>query len=160
MSEVAADVPEVVSILANEIWHECYSGIISDGQIDYMLSKYQSAAAIKDDVDKGGYVYHLVSDGSRYVGYCGICIDGDSVYLSKFYVLAAFRGKGYGSRLLEFIEAYAMSNSLHHIHLRVNRNNTRSIGIYHACGFREYAEDRADIGNGFFMDDILMDKCL
>ena len=34
-----------VANLADEIWHECFPGIISEGQIDYMVEKFQSSTA-------------------------------------------------------------------------------------------------------------------
>jgi hypothetical protein len=33
--------------MANDIWHECFEGIISDEQIDYMVDNFQSFSAIK-----------------------------------------------------------------------------------------------------------------
>ena len=35
-----------VACLADEIWHECYKGIISDAQIEYMVENFQSKDAM------------------------------------------------------------------------------------------------------------------
>ena len=35
-----------IAKLADEIWHECYKGIISDAQIDYMVDNFQSKEAM------------------------------------------------------------------------------------------------------------------
>lgn len=34
-----------IAELADNIWHECFVGIISKGQIDYMVEKFQSLNA-------------------------------------------------------------------------------------------------------------------
>ena len=41
---------KAVSELADEIWHECFVDIITVGQIDYMVEKFQSYAAMTAQV--------------------------------------------------------------------------------------------------------------
>ena len=44
-----------LSILASEIWHEYWVCILSKGQIDYMLKKFQSKEAIDDQIKNQNY---------------------------------------------------------------------------------------------------------
>lgn len=150
------DVPGRVSVLAKEIWHEWYVGIISEEQIDYMVEKFQSEKAISEDL-KNGYVYEIITVGGKDAGYFGFVKTDDYVYLSKAYVKKEFRGSGLGWGTLQKVIGFAKKNGCRTIRLRVNRNNRDSIKTYERWGFAKTCEDRADIGNGFFMDDYVMD---
>ena len=44
------------------------------------------------------------------------------------------------------------------IYLTVNRNNRHAYEVYLAKGFKVIAEECADIGFGFVMDDYIMEK--
>ena len=46
------DLKDVVD-LANEIWHEYFPFILSDEQIDYMVDRFQSYDAMKDQMQSG-----------------------------------------------------------------------------------------------------------
>lgn len=159
MSDDNRELAGRVAALARPIWNECYVGIISQEQIDYMVDKFQTEGAICNDLENG-YMYRIVTAEGKDVGYCGYTIDGDSVYLSKIYVVRDYRKKGLGRKCLSFVEQYAKDNGKKRIHLRVNRNNVDSIRTYETWGFRTYQYDTADIGNGFVMDDNLMEKLL
>lgn len=148
---------KTVMHLADVIWHEHYRGIISDEQIDYMVDNFQSEEAILKDIENG-YEYRLIMDGDKEVGYCSFHLEGDSVYLSKIYVMKEYRGRGHGRKTFEMIADYARSSGAKTIYLRVNRGNVDSIKAYEASGFRKKGEDVAPIGNGFVMDDYIMEK--
>lgn len=47
---------------------------------------------------------------------------------------------------------------LHKIWLTVNRNNSIAIAAYEKMGFTKAYMKKADIGNGFYMDDYIMEK--
>ena len=49
-----------VSALADEIWHEHFSSILSTEQIDYMLEKFLSPEALADQINHD-YEYFLFS---------------------------------------------------------------------------------------------------
>ena len=44
---------ETLAALADEIWHEFFPGIISDAQVDYMVEKFQSAPAMRQQIAEG-----------------------------------------------------------------------------------------------------------
>ena len=47
--------------LAKEIWNEHYIKILSQEQIDYMLEKFQSENAIKEQISNDGYNYYFIN---------------------------------------------------------------------------------------------------
>jgi ribosomal protein S18 acetylase RimI-like enzyme len=56
----------------------------------------------------------------------------------------------------KFIEICKLRN-LKTIWLTCNRNNTESLAVYEHLGFKKVREEVADIGNGFVMDDYIME---
>lgn len=146
---------ETVVKIASSVWNEYYSSILSKGQIDYMLDKFQSAESIKEQIEFGGYQYFILPGN---VGYFSIRQDLDSLFLSKFYILKEYRGKGFASAGFDFLDKIALENSLTNIWLTVNKENDNSISIYKHRGYEIVREQVADIGNGYFMDDYIMQK--
>lgn len=48
--------------LAFEIWHEYWTVILSQAQIDYMVDKFQSYDAIKNQIENDKYIYNIFQD--------------------------------------------------------------------------------------------------
>ncbi|WP_068622256.1 GNAT family N-acetyltransferase [Paenibacillus tuaregi] len=147
-----------VARLAAEIWHEYYISIITSEQIDYMIEKFQSVRAITDQIHHLGYEYYLVHNHGSAVGYISLRQEEGKLFLSKFYIVKEYRGRGYASQALEFLEKLCKDRNLSHIWLTVNRNNNSSIAVYEKKGFQTVREQISDIGNGFVMDDFIMEK--
>ncbi len=93
-------------------------------------------------------------------GYFAICPDGKTLFLSKFYILERFRGRGVASVGFEFMEQAAKMEGLESIWLTVNKGNDNSIAVYNHKGFVTVREQVADIGCGYVMDDYVMSKSL
>lgn len=149
-----------LAVLADKIWHEAFSGILTVEQINYMLEKFQSFEALKNVIEKKGYEYFFICDGDEIVGYTGLQETGGKLFLSKLYISKQSRGKKIASRTFDFIEEFAEKRNLKSIWLTVNRNNTHAIEVYKAEGFEVVREQKTDIGNGFVMDDFVFDKNL
>jgi ribosomal protein S18 acetylase RimI-like enzyme len=79
------------------------------------------------------------------------------MYLSKLYVDSIYRGKGISSKMFQFIKQETMKEKLSAIILNVNRNNTEVIRIYEHLGFCKVREEENDIGNGYFMEDFVLE---
>lgn len=151
-----SDIQRVVE-LADEIWREHYIPIIGKAQVDYMLQRFQSAQAIKDQIEEGA-MYYLLFHKNAPAGYFSFTIRETELFLSKIYVKKTKRGKGLGGKMMKFIQDEAASNGLDQISLTVNKNNTKSIAAYSKLGFKKIKSLVMDIGNGFVMDDFLMEK--
>lgn len=144
-----------VARLGEEIWREHYGGLLSAEQIAYMLEKYQSERAVAAQLADGGYRYWLVFEDGRPCGYCGFVREEDRLFLSKLYLRRAVRGRGIARLALEKLRAEAAG--LRSIYLTVNKENSGSIAVYKALGFREIDAVKTDIGGGFYMDDYIME---
>lgn len=143
---------------AAEIWQEYYISIITMDQIDYMIGKYQSVPAVLDQIENQGYAYYGMYDERGIAGYLSVKEEDGKLFLSKFYVSKENRGKGYASQAMAFLEQLCREKGISHIWLTVNRHNEASIGVYRKKGFQVIREQVADIGNGYVMDDYVMEK--
>lgn len=145
--------------LAGEIWRQHYTPIIGQAQVDYMLKKFQSEAAIAAQI-ADGYEYYLLADEGESAGYLAVVPDPpqSALLLSKIYVLDAKRGCGYGRKMLLFAEELCRQRQLKTLWLTVNKNNSNSIAWYMQMGFANAGPIVQDIGNGFVMDDYRMEK--
>ncbi|MBL4569013.1 MAG: GNAT family N-acetyltransferase [Flavobacteriaceae bacterium] len=149
----------VIEKLAFAIWQEHYTPIIGTEQVDYMLNKYQSVKAIKEQITDGASYYNIIHDEIA-VGYLSVYKKENALFLSKIYILSETRGKGIGKTAMEFIQSKAELMKCTSISLTVNKNNENSIKAYEKMGFQKIKELVMDIGNGFVMDDYLMEKKL
>jgi len=150
---------QMISKLADEIWHEHYHSILDPGQIDYMVVEFQSEKAIADQI-ASGYEYYLIKAGNTPVGYIAIKEEEDRLFLSKLYLLKDYRGHGLGRAAFDFLSDLCKKRDLVSIWLTVNRNNRETIAIYRKMGFDIVRVQVADIGSGYVMDDYIMEKTI
>lgn len=147
--------------LAHEIWWQHFPPIIGEAQVEYMVKKFQSLEAISHQIAEG-WEYFMVQQDGQGLGYAGLVREQQDtrVQLSKLYVLKSARGKGVGHELLAFIEQKYGGENFHTLWLTVNRFNSDPIKWYKRRGFKVIDEVKMDIGNGFIMDDYIMEKQL
>lgn len=146
-----------LAALADEVWHQHFSTILSSDQIDYMLEKFQSFTAMKDQMLHNGYEYYFITVNEQAVGYTGIKNDNGKLFLSKLYILKRYRGNGYASEVMNQLKQMAVSRKLQSIWLTVNRFNLDTIAIYKKLGLTIIKEQVSDIGKGYVMDDYVME---
>lgn len=150
----ASALDEVVR-LAHIIWREHYTPIIGRAQVEYMLGRGYTPAALAAE-QAAGSRFLLACDGSQAVGYAGWAPDADDpgmAWLDKFYVLREARGAGVATALLQRVVTDTRAATLK---LRVNRDNTGAIAAYRRLGFAIEGADVKPIGGGFVMDDYIM----
>lgn len=150
---------KIIAGLAELIWTEHYTPIIGEQQVAYMLEKFQSAIAIEDQV-ANGVLYYLISFQDKPVGYFSVSREEDFLFLSKLYVLRSARAKGLGRAAISYMEDLAKDFDLQRIRLTVNKFNTNSIKAYEKMEFLNVDAIVQDIGNGFVMDDYVLEKIL
>ena len=51
---------KTVVLLAKEIWREHFTAIIGKAQVDYMLKKFQSEEAVREQIENEGFLYYLL----------------------------------------------------------------------------------------------------
>jgi ribosomal protein S18 acetylase RimI-like enzyme len=150
----------IVSKLAYDIWPFAFKDILAPEQINYMLEWMYSISSIKDQVEKKGHHYILAKEGSCYVGYASYeinCKTPGKTKLHKIYILPELHGKGVGKILVNYVSGKAIENKNKFLFLNVNRFNN-AVKFYEAMGFKVIAEEDIDIGNGYFMNDFVMEK--
>lgn len=149
-----SDVPALAK-LARKIWEEYYTALLGEEQVQYMLGTIQSEEAIADDL-RNGKVYWIAQENGQDVGYVGYELQDGQLFLSKFYIQSSVRGKGVGRFLFDALKKTAQENKLTKISLTVNKHNEDTIAVYKKLGFKKVADQVADIGEGFSMDDYVL----
>jgi ribosomal protein S18 acetylase RimI-like enzyme len=150
-----------VAELAEKIWHECFVGIISLGQIDYMVEKFQSYEAMQSQINEQGYYYLAVREDGELCGYIGMKPEsGDRLFLSKLYLRSDKRGRGIGAEMLERVFEEGRACGKKRVYLTVNKHNDRAIAVYKKTGFEIVDEVVTDIGQDYVMDDYIFEYVL
>ena len=144
--------------MASKIWHEYFPSVISEAQIDYMVERFQSAPAMRDQISNHNYHYYFIKfDGIR-IGYTALVPEGDALFISKLYLSRAYRGRGLGTEAIKSIFGICLDKGYRSAYLTVNRGNAMAIRAYERNGFRTVRSQATDIGRGFVMDDYVMEK--
>ncbi len=150
-----ADVRRLTKV-AREVWREANISFCTPEQVEYMIEKFQSFEAISGQLVHG-YRYFLIEEDGEILGYFGVQPQDERLFLSKFYILKQNRGRGLFSLGLDYMCALCREGEMGAIYLTVNRNNSHAYEVYLAKGFKVIAEECADIGFGFVMDDYIME---
>ena len=146
--------------MADIVWHEYFPCILTEEQIDYMVDRFQSERAMREQVSEKGYRYAFIVDDDVRVGYTAISASDGKLFISKLYLLKENRGKGYGTAALGLLFDLAREEGLGSVYLTVNKYNARAIRTYESNGFETIQSIVTDIGGGFVMDDFVMEKIL
>jgi len=204
---------DTLARVAGEIWLEYWPAIIGEAQTEYMVNKFQTRAAIADDMANHGYEYWLVVDAQEETpielaersGEMGRDVQGDTLdasvpyavesekdgaiagevrdaartldeamilgytgghvepetnryFISKIYLYDRHRGHHYGSMILRFYDRLCRDRGLQAMYLTVNKHNDLAIRAYEAKGFTTIEAVETDIGEGYIMDDFIMEK--
>lgn len=152
------DIP-LIRDMASRIWPTAYGEIISKEQIDYMLDMMYSEASLTEQM-RNGNEFVLAYDGVEAVGFASVGLLEGSVYkLHKLYVLPSQHGRGTGRFLVDAIIKAVKNKGGTAIRLNVNKHN-KAVGFYEKIGFVKSYDEVLDIGNGYVMDDYVMEKSL
>ena len=156
-----ASVPdtELIRTLALQIWPLTYSAILSPRQIRYMMDLMYSEQALKEQMIKGAQ-FIIVYNAGIPIGFASYSETIPGIYkLHKIYLLARQQGRGSGKFVIEQIIRDIQPKGATALQLNVNRNN-KAVGFYERLGFKILREEDIDIGNGFYMNDYVMEKKL
>lgn len=151
---------ERTAALADEIWNECYASLLSTAQIRYMVDRFQSAAAIGASRREGARVFWLALDDEP-VGYF-IVKSGEKpgkLFLSKLYLRRAQRGKGFARLVMDRVKELARETGCTAVWLTVNKRNP-AVAVYKKMGFSIVDSVVTDIGEGYVMDDYIMEAAV
>ena len=159
---------ELLARIAGEIWRGYWPSIIGEAQTEYMVKKFQSFEAVTRDMAEHGYEYWFLvateedEDGieKSIVGFTGGHNEPETnrFFISKIYLYPEARGHGYARRAIEFYEDLCFARDFEAMYLTVNKYNDLGIRAYEGTGFQTIDSVETDIGEGFIMDDYIMEK--
>ena len=155
------ELPAVVR-LAEIVWRRHYPGIITDAQIDYMLARGYALPELRRYLEQSGSGLALAKSHDVAVGFVAhlLADDPQAMKLDKLYVLQEYQGRQCGRRLIDHVVDAARNAGCLRIVLNVNRNNAKAISAYERCGFAIREQVDVPIGNGFVMEDYVMERAL
>jgi ribosomal protein S18 acetylase RimI-like enzyme len=149
----------VIRELTFNVWPQTYAAIISQQQIDYMLEMMYSETSLKKQMDDGCH-FIIVFDGEEPVGFAAYEeIKPTTWKLHKIYILTTQQGKRTGKFVMDHIIKEIQQQEGTALQLQVNRHN-KARSFYEKNGFTVIEEADFDIGNGYFMNDYVMEKRL
>lgn len=160
---IAANEVPTVQKLAHRIWPQCYQSIISEAQIEYMLSIWYQPNVMAREMELRGVWYALIeAEAHGAVGYISFehYQDTDICFINKLYLLPEMHGRGLGAAALLWSGERALEMGCRRLQLRVNKANLTAIRSYQRAGFSFLDDVCTDIGSGFVMDDYRMEKLL
>jgi len=149
-----------VSALARVVWQATYPALISQAQIDTMLSDRYAPTHIRSQLDDPAHGWWVAQQNQALAGFAHATMNGADCKLDKLYVHPHTQRQGIGNTLLHAVRQWARQQQARRLWLQVNRGNTQAITAYRNYGFRIVESRVFDIGNGFVMDDYLMEQRL
>ena len=151
----------IVQHIASAVYGPTYLGILGQAQVDYMLGKIYSTSALAEQLEQG-HVFFIAKIRQRDVGFVSYSCENatQGVFkLQKLYVLPEMQGRGLGAFLVRAVSSQVRQRGGKILQLNVNRFN-RAREFYEKLGFRIKESVDIPIGEGYFMNDYVMEKDL
>nr|WP_294874433.1 GNAT family N-acetyltransferase [uncultured Pedobacter sp.] len=145
--------------LADRTWRITYAEYLSTEQIDYMLEKMYNRGELLSQLEKG-HTFLIAEEDNEDLGFAGFSViapENHSYKLHKLYVLPQTHGRGVGKLLINEVFNLVKRAGGKSLQLNVNKNN-KAKDFYERAGFIIKETVVLDIGNGFVMDDYVMEK--
>ncbi len=152
---------EDLAAFARPIWLETFGAILPQGEpeAEYLADLWQSPAAIRQQMSEG-LAYFTIEINEMRAGYCAVRAEGVSLFISKIYLLSAYRGKGMGSETLQQLMRWGRRHGMRRAYLHVNVHNAQAIAAYQHNGFRNEEHVVTEVGNGYQADDFVMARVI
>ena len=148
-----------VQSIAHRTWPSTFANILSPEQIDYMLNWMYDLKMLESQLEKG-HTFLLAEEDEKELGFAGFELnyaEGPKAKLHKIYLLPEAQGKGAGKALILEVADRARKANQKSLLLNVNKYNQRAIDFYLRMDFQEIYKEVIDIGNGYVMDDVVME---
>ncbi|WP_165422839.1 GNAT family N-acetyltransferase [Ktedonosporobacter rubrisoli] len=87
----------------------------------------------------------LIYDGTAAIGYAVVTLGyslefhGRNAFLDELFFVEAYRGKGLGTKTLQFLFAECQRLGIHALHLEVEHTNKAGQALYQKLGFKAHA---------------------
>jgi GNAT superfamily N-acetyltransferase len=150
---------EIIQDLAKAIWPDAYGAILSQEQLEYMMEMMYSLDSLENQL-KNNIFFLLAKEENDFIGFASYELNfqnSNKTKIHKLYVLPTIQGKGVGKNLILHIQEVAKKNSNAALILNVNKYN-KAKDFYLHNQFEIADSLVVDIGNGYVMDDFVMEK--
>jgi len=126
-----------------------------------MLGTMYSVVELEKQIENPNLSYELILFDHQCTGFMGheLNVESGTAKLHKLYLLEEFKGKKIGVAAMSHLKDEVLAVGNTRLILNVNKYNP-ALHFYKSQGFTVYAEGVFDIGNGFVMDDFLMECIL
>ena len=149
-----------IRAIAAEVWPIAYGSILSRAQLDYMMEMMYSVSSLQKQVLVNNNQFVIAYDDDIPVGFASFEYNQENepnTKIHKIYVLSGSQKTGIGKLLIDYIHTEARKEQQVKLVLNVNKNNIAQ-HFYSKHGFVIIQEVVMAIGNGFVMDDYIMEK--
>lgn len=111
----------------------------------YSFKKEQTRTSLIEFISepKFGTIW-LIKENTLPIGYIVLAIvysfefGGKNVFVDEFYLEEAYRGKGIGKKVMEYITVEAKRMEIKGLHLEVERHNETALNLYRAFQFTDH----------------------
>ncbi|MBC7720946.1 MAG: GNAT family N-acetyltransferase [Pedobacter sp.] len=142
--------------IAYVTWPVTYRRIITTEQIEYMLEMMYSQEALENQFYEGSQ-FLMAEVENEVVGFASFGFVKDAIYkLHKLYVNPEVQKSGAGKALLQESIAKVIKQGGKKLQLQVNRKN-KAVSFYEKMGFEVIKEQDFHIGEGYYMNDFVME---
>ena len=149
-----SDIP-IIKAIAEKAWRPTYDHILTEQQTIYMLDLMYNSLTLENQI-KDKIAFFMLGLAQETVGYFALeTINDQIVKLHKLYLDPMQKQKGLGRKIIQYIKEWTLENQRERIILNVNKNNS-AVHFYQKMGFTTIEELILDIGEGYVMDDYVM----
>ncbi|WP_102408823.1 GNAT family N-acetyltransferase [Parabacteroides bouchesdurhonensis] len=159
IKKATVDDSSTIHSLASRTWSDTYGNILSKEQLEYMFDMMYAPENILKQMNELHHQYFIIYNNGEPSGYLSIEKKEDGLFnFQKIYSLPEIHGSGIGRYIIEQGIAYLKNTypTPFTIELYVNRHNP-AVGFYKHMGFKEVATRDHHIGNGYYMNDYIME---
>ena len=151
-----ADIPFIQHI-AYATWPAVYEHIVGETQLAYMLNLIYGTSSLERQMQNGS-TFLLAKEKNESIAFAAYFLKSPNIYkLDKLYALPNQQGKGLGKLLINYIIDEIETLDATALHLNVNRYNTNAQSFYKHLNFKIINEEDIPIGEGYYMNDYVME---
>lgn len=144
--------------VAEKIYYDYYVKLIGEDNVKYMLSEYQSANSVIEQIKSRKHSYYAIYCDETFCGYFDIMIEGRRIILDKIYVSKAYRNRGIARRVVEHLENIMRPIGINRIIVDILTKNTDAFAAYKKLGFVKTKDFIMELGNGYKASYVEMEK--
>ncbi len=152
---------EIIREIAYKTWPDTYNEMVGEAQVNYMLDKMYNKGVLLEQL-MAGCIFLIAENESKPIGFMSFdnINPEKAIYkLHKLYLLPEAHGKGLGKIMMNEVYNHVIKLGGKTLQLNVNKKN-KALDFYEKLGFIKKEAVTIDIGNGFVMDDYVMELIL